>query len=105
LRLEVKDRVLRRRGSRAAMFFTSVAQRRENRTALTRYTMMCAAKRMGWWRVFLMRVRMSHIWRWQSSVAAVGKVSWITSMMSSTISRWIWEAWRGSLRAGVVMGG
>jgi hypothetical protein len=42
-----EERRLRRRGSREAMFFTSVAQRRENRTALTRYTMMWAAKRMG----------------------------------------------------------
>jgi len=31
-----EERGLRRRGSREAMFFTSVAQRRENRAALTR---------------------------------------------------------------------
>jgi hypothetical protein len=31
-----KEWRLRRRGSREAMFFTSVAQRRENRAALTR---------------------------------------------------------------------
>jgi hypothetical protein len=31
-----EERHLRRRGSREAMFFTSVAQRRENRAALTR---------------------------------------------------------------------
>jgi hypothetical protein len=61
LRLEGEDRVLRRRGSRVAMFFRRVAQRRENRTALTRYTMMCAAKRTGWWRVSFTRVRMSRI--------------------------------------------